>query len=100
MEEYLRLYNLYHRIFMICLIGTGIFLVISIILFFVFKVWMIIGDLTGRTARKMVKKMKAEYRFTANKEITTAMLLDDSIPVFNNFQIEKQIILIHTEEMI
>lgn len=113
MEEYLRLYNLYHRIFMICLIGACIFLIISIIMFFRFKVWVIIGGLTGKTAKNTIAKMEEEYRHTGKLTPlvdggeTTTMLpppeteITELMHVINNhFMIEKQIILIHTDEVI
>lgn len=105
MEEYLRLYNLYHRIFLISLAGSVLFLIISMTLFFTFKIWRIIGELSGRTAKKTIAKMEEAYRLTG--KLTPFALskqetdITESVHVINkHFVIEKQIILIHTEEVI
>lgn len=56
-------YTFYRNIFLYCGIAALVFLAIAIILFFVLKIPQVFGELTGRTARKAVKKWQvAEHR--------------------------------------
>ncbi len=43
----------------ICFVLAGVFLVVALILWFSFKIPAVIGDLTGRTARKSIAQMRA-----------------------------------------
>jgi len=97
MEEYLRYYNLYHRIFVICLIVACIFLIISMTLFFRFKVRTIIKDLQAITKMKVgVRRGMASAALSEPRaEVTQPLVVDH-----HHFMIEKQIILIHAEDMI
>lgn len=50
-------YTLYQHIALYCAIAAGIFLVITVLLFLILRIPQVMGELTGRTARKAVQEM-------------------------------------------
>ncbi len=50
----------YHRMFLACLILCLIFLVVAAALFFALHIRDILEELTGRRARKRIRKLKEE----------------------------------------
>lgn len=51
--------NMYHTIFIICLVLFVLFLLIDIILFIKLDILKVIGFLTGKTAKRTIEEMKA-----------------------------------------
>jgi len=51
----------------IAFIAAGIFAALAILLWFLFKIPAVIGDLSGRTARKSIEKMRKANERTGNK---------------------------------
>lgn len=50
----------YHNVFVYCAIAALIFLLITIVLFFLLKIPRVFGEMTGRDARKAIDEMMAE----------------------------------------
>lgn len=48
-------------------VAAGVFLVIAIVLFFVFRIPSVLGDLSGRNAKKSIEKMRKSNEMTGNK---------------------------------
>ena len=60
-------YEVYRCIFLGALIACGIMAAISAILFFTFKIPRVIGDLTGRTARKAIEDIRDRNERSGDK---------------------------------
>ncbi len=60
LQNFEETYRMYINLRFYCLVAAGVFLVITIFLFFALDIPQILGELTGRTARKAVRKMKRE----------------------------------------
>lgn len=65
----------YHNIYVYCAIAALIFLVIAILLFFVLKIPRVIGEITGRDAKKAIEEMTAANDITGN--LSTSRRLGD-----------------------
>lgn len=48
-------------------VAAGVFLVIAIVLFIVFRIPSVLGDLSGRNAKKSIEKMRKNNERTGNK---------------------------------
>lgn len=59
MEEAASKIELFHNLYLICLVGALICLVLAVVLFFVLHIRDVLGYLTGRQRRKSVKEMEA-----------------------------------------
>lgn len=118
--------NLYHILFLVCLGICIICFFLSAVFFFQFEIWNIFHIHTGRSVRMSMKKIEernsgielpdrlTEPLTEIRKEIEITAALDFSeresvIPEnvqketdesFGVFQIEKYILLIHTDELI
>ena len=57
----------YSTISLIGYIAAGVFLAAAVVLFFVFKIPTVIGDLSGRTARKSIAKQRAANESSGSK---------------------------------
>lgn len=57
-QNFEQTYTMYAHIHLYCLIAFVVFLVLSIVLFFVLRISQAFGELTGRTARKAVREMR------------------------------------------
>ena len=98
---------------------TAVSLLLAVFLWFRFGVWKIIGDLSGRTAKKSIEKMRLAkersgrkcYRPTEVSSNDTAPLslvdvgrgqsvAGDKFDRFETFEVLQRIVLIHTEEVI
>lgn len=114
---------LYHNLFFVCLILFFISLAVTIILFFVLDITDVIAYLTGRKAKKQIQQLEkdsAKSKPIQVGEYQNIQYMEQSKPqevteqldgnqedflqrlhgVIGMFEIEKEIILIHTEEMI
>lgn len=60
-------YDVYRYIFLGAAVGAGIMLVLSVVLFFVLRIPRIIGDLTGRTAKRAIEKIRKINEQTGDK---------------------------------
>lgn len=60
-------YETYRYIFLGGLIAAAIFLVISVVLFFVLNIPKVVSDLSGRTARKAIESIRKQNEQTGNK---------------------------------
>lgn len=70
-------YDLYRMVFIIGAILAGLFLLISVLLFFVLKIPQVIGNLSGSTARKAIRKLREETANTAGKSKGESMTTDE-----------------------
>ena len=57
----------YHNIFVYCAIAALVFLAIAVILFFVLKIPRVIGEFTGRDAKKAIQEMTKANDNTGNR---------------------------------
>lgn len=60
-------YDVYRLIYLICAILSGLCFTLSIVLFFVYKIPKVIGDLTGSNARKAIENIRNQNESTGNK---------------------------------
>lgn len=60
-------YEMYRYIFLGALIACGVMVIVSGILFFTLKIPRVIGDLTGRTARKAIEDIRKQNEQTGDK---------------------------------
>lgn len=60
-------YDQYQLIFYIGAALCGVMLLLSVLLFFVYRIPKVIGDLTGSTARKAIENIRAQNESTGNK---------------------------------
>lgn len=65
----------YHNIFVYCAIAALIFLVISVTLFFVLKIYKVFSEFTGRDARRAIEQMVAENALSGS--LTSLRLGED-----------------------
>lgn len=59
--------DILHTVSVISFVGAGVFVVVAIALWFVFKIPSVMGDLSGRTARKSIEKMRQNNEKTGSK---------------------------------
>ena len=52
---------------LICFIISGLFFVLSVVLFFVLDMVKVIGDLTGHTAKREIENIRSQNQKTGNK---------------------------------
>ena len=62
-------YEIYNYIFIGAAIASGILLVVSIVLFFLLDIPKVIGDLTGRNARKGIESIRKQNEATGDKTL-------------------------------
>lgn len=74
--------SLYHDLFLTCLVLAFICLALAIALFFILDIRSTLGYLTGRRAKKKIKELEKK----AGKR--------------GNFLVVRELMLIHTEEVI
>ena len=60
-------YEIYRYIFMICAVLSVLMLVIAVILFVVFKIPVVIGDITGANARKAIENIRNQNAASGEK---------------------------------
>lgn len=60
-------YEVYRYIFLGALIACGVMVVVSAILFFTLRIPRVIGDLTGRTARKAIEDIRKQNEQSGDK---------------------------------
>ncbi|MGN1139889.1 MAG: hypothetical protein ACI4TF_01685 [Oliverpabstia sp.] len=87
--------RLYHSIFVYCAIASLIVLIITIILFFVLKIPKVIGEITGRDARKAISEMMEDNKISVINRTNMQKWDGDDV-----FVIERSIVEIHTDEVI
>ena len=63
---------LYVVVSVIFFIAAGVFAVLAIALWFLFKIPIVIGDLSGRTAKKSIERMRLNNEKTGNKSYKTS----------------------------
>ncbi len=85
----------YHSIFVYFAIASLVILIITVILFFVFKIPRVIGEITGRDARKAISEMMKENKVSVINRTNMQMWDVDEV-----FVIERSIVEIHTDEVI
>lgn len=51
-------YEMYHNVFLICAAASGVMAFLSILLFVLFRIPSVIGDLTGITARRGIEQIR------------------------------------------
>ena len=61
-----------YTISVIFFIAAGVFAVLAIALWFLFKIPIVIGDLSGRTAKKSIERMRLNNEKTGNKSYKTS----------------------------
>ena len=60
-------YDVYRYIFIGAAVACGVFLLTSILLFFTLRIPKVIGDLTGRTARKAIENIRMQNELSGDK---------------------------------
>lgn len=65
-------YELYRYIFIGGAILAVLMLIVSVVLFFVYKIPSVVGDLTGRTARKAIEDIRNQNESSGNKVYKTS----------------------------
>lgn len=60
-------YDAYHSIFIASLVACGVMVAVSAVLFFVLRIPRVIGDLTGRTARKAIEDIRKQNEQSGDK---------------------------------
>ncbi len=60
-------YEMYRYVFLGGAIACGVFIVISIVLFFTLRIPKVISDLTGRTARKAIENIRMQNEQSGDK---------------------------------
>lgn len=113
-------YETYHTVFLSAGILVIIFAVCSVLLFVLLKIPKVVGNLSGRTARKGIADIREQNVRTGDKRHkTSAVNLDrgritdsgniqqysetvvlDEIRMDDDFSIEEEICFIHTDETI
>lgn len=82
--------QLYQTIYTICLVSGIIMTVLTTVMFFAFKIYKVIGDMTGVSQRKEIKQMQSEAAFTSqlddkgkkkNKMVTPSGRLNNNMHV-------------------
>lgn len=63
-------YTLYQHIALYCAIAAGVFLVITVLLFLILRIPQVLGELTGRTARKAVQEMTEKNPGSGRLQVT------------------------------
>ena len=61
-------YDQYRWIFIIAAAAAGLALVVAVVLFFVLKIPRVIGELSGRTARKAIEGIRSQTEQSGDKE--------------------------------
>lgn len=94
--------GLYHNLFLNCLVLALICLVLAVVLFFVLDIRSTLGYLTGRRAKKKIEELEE-----ATEQAVNMMNTNDSTAVLEagarpkgKFLIVRELMLIHTEEVI
>lgn len=57
----------YEIVALVCFIVSGVFFVLSVVLFFVLDMVKVIGDLTGHTAKREIENIRSQNQKTGNK---------------------------------
>lgn len=57
----------YEIVALVCFIISGVFFVLSVVLFFVLDMIKVIGDLTGHTAKREIENIRSQNQKTGNK---------------------------------
>lgn len=57
----------YEIVALVCFIISGVFFVLSVVLFFVLDMVKVIGDLTGHTAKREIENIRSQNQKTGNK---------------------------------
>ena len=65
--------QIYTVISMVSFVLAGVFLLISCFLWFKFNIYKIVGDLSGRTAKKGIEKMRKKNEEAGNRPRATYM---------------------------
>ena len=60
-------YEMYRYIFLGALAGCGLFFIVSVILFFALNIPKVISDLSGRTARKAIERIRMQNEQSGDK---------------------------------
>lgn len=60
-------YEIYRLIFFIALALCGVMAIVSVLLFFLLKIPRVVGDLTGRTARKAIENIRKQNEESGDK---------------------------------
>lgn len=67
-------YEIYRYIFIGGAILSGVMLVLTILLFFVYKIPTVVGDLTGANARKAIENIRNQNESSGNKLYKTSQV--------------------------
>lgn len=98
-------YEIYRYIFIGAAIACGIMLAVTVLLFFVLKIPAVIGDLSGRTARKAIadirnNNMSADSDNTGSSELTDKITSSGKLIRRHGSRGEKYTDKISTEKLI
>lgn len=76
MDEILSRIGIYHRLSQFCFGGALVFLIVSVILFFRLDIRAAAGYLSGRKARREIKRLEEEKAFQENREVQLSVETD------------------------
>lgn len=71
-REEVTMADILNTVSVIFFIAAGVFAVLAIALWFLFKIPIVIGDLSGRTAKKSIERMRLNNEKTGNKSYKTS----------------------------
>lgn len=72
--------DILHMVSVISFVAAGVFFVIVIALWFIFKIPSVMGDLSGTTARKSIKKMRENNEKTGNNKASEKTIEKGKLP--------------------
>ena len=102
--------NVFNVIAIVCFIVAAVACIVAIVLFFSFNIKKIISDLSGHTAKIYIKQQKENKTSMVklsvdNNSLPTVLLEDEKTTVLDenvlnsgDFNISKDIIVVHTVE--
>lgn len=115
-EDITKRIELYHNLFLACLVLFLICLVVAAALFFILDIADVVGYLTGRRARRQIQKTERENEADGNfapaagfipmgaqSESSSGRATEElgvSAARQGMFEVERELLLIHTEERI
>lgn len=67
-------YDIYRYIFIAGAVLAGVMLIISVLLFFILKIPHVLGDLTGRNARKAIESIRNQNELSGDKLYKTSQV--------------------------
>lgn len=84
MNEAENLIRLYQTCFMVCLVFAAFFLILTVFMFFRFRIRKIIASRTGRTQKKVIEQMREENQRTGRLRHARKVAMGEYTPISLN----------------